>query len=178
MPNWPFYRLAVKIQRHLHANQSTGFLLPSSLLLHLPSPPPRTLLRLAAVVVEHLVQRGKDGGRLLMPEPAKLVMGAGHQLRRAQPVVADAVLAAHALAAAAHQPAGALAVHDDAGKVLAALVADAAQAGQLAARVQFGTVGALARVLDAGTGVQLAADLQDVGGLRKTPVNVSSEHDG
>lgn len=132
MPNWPFYRLTVKKSspdkkaNTLQCDTYMRISLPVSCFLP-SSTSSSTLLRLAAVVVEHLVQRGKDRGRLLLADAPELVMGAGHQLRRAQPVVADAVFAAHALAAAAHQPAGALAVHDDAGKVLPALVADALQ---------------------------------------------------
>lgn len=78
-------------------------------------------------------------------------------------MVADSLLAPDALASAAHQTAGALAGHDDACGAFAALITDAFQAGQLPAGVQFGSVHALAGVLDARTRVQLAADLQDVG---------------
>lgn len=45
------------------------------------------------------------------------------ETRWAQPVVANSVLTADALPAAAHQTAGALAGHDDPGGALAALVA-------------------------------------------------------
>lgn len=128
-----------------------------------------SLLRFAAVVVEHLVQRWEHCERLLLGE---WVMVVHRQSRGAQPMVADSLLAADALASAAHQPAGALAGHDDSGRVFAALVADALQARQLPARVQFGSVDALAGVLDARTRVQFAADLQDVGaaesGKRRT----------
>lgn len=109
------------IATHLHANQSIPVSCSSTTLPWTPTS--HLLLRLAAVIVEHFVQRREDGRRLLLPH--RMMVGAGHQLRRTQPMVTDAVLAAHALATATHQTARALPVHDDAGKVFTALVADA-----------------------------------------------------
>lgn len=98
-----------------------------------------------------------------MVQPERMVVHG--QPRWTQAMVADSLLTADALTSAAHQTAGALAGHDDTGGAFTALVANALQAGQLPAGVQFGSVHAFAGVLDTRTRVQLTADLQDVGAV-------------
>lgn len=75
--------------------QPTRFPIDSFLLI-----PHLHLLRLAAVVVEHLVQRREHPQGLLLGQPERMVIHG--KSRRAQPVVTDALLTADTLAPAAH----------------------------------------------------------------------------